>query len=289
MEIINLKNGWILGSKPQSSLPPNIIKPALDLGNWMKVTIPEDVNATLLRYKKIPNPHYDTQARKCYWVTEQEWWYKLQFDVSIVSSTKIDLCMDRVDGHADIWLNDSYLGETKNAFRLFRFDVTGLLKTRGNILLLRFRSIDQLLGGPRLDELAGWKSRRAFLRKPQFSFGWDWALPLPSIGLAGSVWLEIDSQYRLVDAFIQTFSSGRVDFGFEVTTATSGNIKGGTNSARDNVFSAVGSAAIHTFTFVNDTDQDFAIIRAGTCDITIDDVDYIIIKEESILAILGGK
>ncbi|MDO9528394.1 MAG: glycoside hydrolase family 2 protein [Syntrophales bacterium] len=221
MKTINLNGKWmLLGSEPQSDSLDNIIKPDPNIGDWMITNVPGDVNATLLQYKKIPDPHYDTQAQNCYWVTGKEWWYKLTFDTPDVGEAKTDLCLTGVDGHADIWLNDKYLGEMKNAFRLFRFNVTGLLKPEGNALLLRFQSLNQLLGGPRFDEQNSWKDRRAFLRKPQFSFGWDWALPLPSIGLSENVWIEHHNEYCLTDISIQPFMNGRIDFAFEVTEKT---------------------------------------------------------------------
>lgn len=221
MKRVDLRDGWMLIDRtPQSVAGDQVMLPPSDAEGWMEIAVPGDVNATLVQYGRMPDPRYDTQGRECYWVTAREWWYRLPFDVAEVGDVKADLCLDRVDGPADIWLNDAYLGETRNAFRLFRFDVSDLLKPTGNVLLIRFRSIDQLLGGPRLDELAGWRGRRAFLRKPQFCFGWDWALPIPSIGLAGLVWLELGNQCRLIDLSVQTFSSGRVDFAFEVSPAT---------------------------------------------------------------------
>jgi len=220
MRKISLNGIWQLTCmEPQEGPPESIIKPCLDDGEWLDICVPGDVNDTLLKYGKIPNPHYDTNARECYWITSKEWWYALKFDAIGIAGRTVELCMLNVDGNTDIWMNDVYLGETKNAFRLFRFNIKNYLKENGNVLMIRFKSIDQLLGGPRIHELAGWKGRRAFLRKPQFSFGWDWALPLPSIGLAGDVWLEIDNECRFTDISVQPFISGRVDFSFEVTDA----------------------------------------------------------------------
>jgi beta-mannosidase len=220
MKRVDLRDGWTLIDRPPQNMPrEQVTLPTSDAEGWMAVAVPGDVNATLVQRGKMPDPRYDTQGRECYWVTAREWWYRLAFDVAKAGDVQATLCLDRVDGPADIWLNDAYVGETRNAFRLFRFEVGGLLKPKGNVLLVRFRSIDELLGGPRLDELAGWKGRRAFLRKPQFCFGWDWALPIPSIGLAGDVWIEIENDCRLTDVAIQTFTSGRVDLQFEVTPA----------------------------------------------------------------------
>lgn len=220
MEKISLNGKWqLIESEQQNDAPYYLNELYSENKEWMTTYVPGDINDTLVKYGIIPDPHYDAQARESYWVTSKEWWYKLKFEIlsDIKDINNADLCLTGVDGVTDIWLNGNYLGETKNAFRLHRFSVKGLLKNNSNILIIRFKSIDQILGGPRLHELWGWEGRRAFIRKPQYSFGWDWALPVPSIGLSGDVWLEINNECRFMDVSIQPFVSGRIDFGFEVT------------------------------------------------------------------------
>ncbi len=216
MKTIDLHEGnwFFLGMEPQAG---GIDKPDLNSPDWLPIDVPGDINAALLGHGKIPDPLFDTQARESYWVTGRDWWYKLEFDSAACSGAKTDICVESADGHADFWLNNHYLGETKNAFRLHRFNLAGKLKTGKNALMVRFQSVDQILGSERKDELGGWFLRRAFMRRPQFSFGWDWALPLPSIGLNGKVWLEADNGCRLQDFSISPFVSGRVDFSFEVS------------------------------------------------------------------------
>ncbi|MBM3499741.1 MAG: hypothetical protein FJX74_13860 [Armatimonadetes bacterium] len=221
MKTMLLTDWRIAGQDPQGDETQSPRFPDVDGGDWLPCRVPGDVNATLVEHGKMPNPHYDTQARQCYWVTAKEWWYRCEFDAPRDSggSAAVELCLDSADGPAEVFLNRECVGQMQNAFRLHRLNIAGKLRESGNELLIRFRSIDQLLGGPRLDEHAGWKNRRAWLRKPQFNFGWDWSLPLPSIGLAGPVWVEHDHDRRLLDVSLQTFVSGRADFFFEVTPA----------------------------------------------------------------------
>jgi len=211
-------SSWkFIGIDPQKE---TITKPDLKDSGWLPIQVPGDVNASLLKNGKIPNPHFDALAREAYWVTSKEWWYALSFDADSVNSNKSVLVLEGVDGTADIWLNDSYLGVMKNAFYPHRYNIKGKLKEKRNVLYVRFQSIDQLLGGIRQDELKGWKHRRSFLRKPQFNFGWDWSLPLPSLGLSGDVNIENDVNFKFIDQSIRTFKDGRVDFEFEVSPET---------------------------------------------------------------------
>lgn len=206
-----------IGVNPQKD---DVKLPELTSDGWLPIEVPGDVNASLLKHGKIPNPHYDTQARELYWISAKEWWYALTFDADADIAKKSELVLEGVDGTADIYLNNNHLGVMQNAFYPHRFDVKGVLKSKGNVLYVRFQSIDELLGGKRLDELRGWNNRRGFLRKPQFNFGWDWSLPLPSIGLSGDVYIESDLHYKLVDQSIRTFKNGRVDLEFEVSPET---------------------------------------------------------------------
>jgi beta-mannosidase len=190
--------------------------PRADNGEWLACAVPGDVNATLVARGKMPDPHFGVNARKCGWVIGKDWWYRRSFDLDGPCAPAA-LVFTEVYGPADVWLNGSHLGEMRNAHREFRFDVSDKLRPRGNDLVLRFKSIERLIGRP-TDECFGWDdAQRGTLRMPNYMFGWDWALPLPPIGLGGQVALELDRPHRLVDVAIQPFTSGRVDFSFEVT------------------------------------------------------------------------
>ncbi|RKD88295.1 beta-mannosidase [Mangrovibacterium diazotrophicum] len=203
-----------IGLDPQTE---NVKIPDLDADGWRNITVPGDVNVELMKQEVIPDMHFDTLAREAYWISSKEWWYTVAFDADFVDGRATKLVLDFVDGSSEIWLNGQKLGAMENSFYPHRFSVEQLLKKKDNRLFIRFLSIDQLLGGPRTDELLGWKERRSFLRKPQYNFGWDWTLPVPGIGLAGDVYIENGNEFVLDELGIQTFIDGRVDFNFEVS------------------------------------------------------------------------
>ncbi|MFA5858142.1 MAG: glycoside hydrolase family 2 protein [Elusimicrobiota bacterium] len=220
MKKIDLTFGWKFIGVDHQPVPSAELKiPTSTETGWEDISVPGDVNAALVNLNKMPDPHQDDNSLKCYWVTSKDWWYKKVFDLSStdIHAGNTDLCFNNIDGTAEVWLNNKLLGTAKNSFRKYRFNIKGLLNEKKNELCLRFHSIDALMGGKRIDDCRGWGTRRAWVRKPQFNFGWDWALPLPSIGIGGDVWLEYQNEQRLVDFSVQTFTTGRVDFGFEVT------------------------------------------------------------------------
>lgn len=221
MQIFDLSPGWKCRDENHGGGDPAAMsQPGCDVSGWHDIRVPGDVNAMLVACGRMPDPRLDDNARRCYWVTARDWWFRREFVPPVTPLPRADLCLDGIDGFAAIYLNGKALARTENAFRPFRLGVERLLKPgEPNVLLLHFRSIDSIMGGPRADELAGWRDRRTCMRKPQFSFGWDWSLPLPSIGVTGNVRIEYHDGARLIDFAIRGNSSGRVDCRWQVSRA----------------------------------------------------------------------
>lgn len=232
--ILPLTNWKFIDSSPDSDMHKPFSQPGLDTLKWYILSLPGDVNAALVRDGRMPDPHMGDNARLCMWVSGRDWWLRSEFQSPSAPTPQIsgqnccpdhkkfsgipnhELVLDGIDGHADVYLNGVHLGLMKNAFRPHRFDVTEILSKDGtaNVILLRFHSIDKVLGQKRADELAGWMNLRVLMRKPQYNFGWDWTLPLPSVGVINGIYLEANLGPRLIDCSVNGLSSGRVDFKF---------------------------------------------------------------------------
>ncbi|MBN1674978.1 MAG: hypothetical protein JXR37_28305 [Kiritimatiellae bacterium] len=221
----DLHSGWqFIDFEPGQGDARALSEPGLDTSGWHAIDVPGDVNPALVRDGRMPDPHIGANVRECLWVTAKEWWFRCEFDgAEAPNGPGLDLCLDGVDGHADLFLNGERLATLRNAFHPHRVNVVDKLRQAApNVLLLRFQAIDAVLGSPREDAIRGWRTRRVLMRKPQFSFGWDWALPMPSIGIMGGVWLEQYAGPRLVDVSVQPHVSGRLDFKFRVNVAARG-------------------------------------------------------------------
>ncbi len=224
MRFSSLDSDWrFSGFEPGACKLESLSLPGVDVSGWLPVSVPGDVNSALVKAGRMPSPHFSDDAKACYWVSSKDWCYRLEFAYDACScscGSVAELCLDGLDGFADIFLNGSKLGRAENAFRSYRFDVSKLLKAGSvNVLAIRFQAIDSVMRGPRRDELKGWNNWRALMRKPQFNFGWDWALPLPSIGIAGGVRIERHDGRRLMDVSVQPRISGRLDFKFEASSS----------------------------------------------------------------------
>ncbi|HKI70011.1 MAG TPA: beta galactosidase jelly roll domain-containing protein, partial [Verrucomicrobiae bacterium] len=66
------------------------------------------------------------------------WWYRAAFDVSRERAAEnADLIFDRINYRANVWLNGKQIAaanQTFGAFRVFKFDVSGKLKSGKNVL-----------------------------------------------------------------------------------------------------------------------------------------------------------
>ncbi len=173
--------------------------------------VPGSVFEALIKNSIIKDPFYGENEHEVSWVYNSDWIYTTEFDVTedFLDHSHILLRFKGLDTISDVYLNGKLLGATQNMFIIHDFEVKHLLKRETNVLRVKFRSptktafeetknhgdplttgMDSLLGAP-------------YLRKAQYSFGWDWGPKLPDIGffqsleLIGFNDLKIESVYPL--------------------------------------------------------------------------------------------
>ncbi|KAJ7127103.1 family 2 glycoside hydrolase [Mycena epipterygia] len=179
-------SGWTLRSQNGSISVP--------------ATIPSQQYVDLYKAGVIGDPLYGTNNTDQSWVTLQNWTYTspvltgLQL-ANLVTSTY--LVFQGLDTFAHITLCNQIVGETNNMYLQYIFDVTTILRTCHTTpqLSLNFGSAvnisHALSAGPDSDPDVNFTdscsdgnefSCKAYTRKEQSDFGWDWA---PSLVPAG--------------------------------------------------------------------------------------------------------
>ncbi|TXT64671.1 MAG: Beta-galactosidase [Promethearchaeota archaeon] len=147
----------------------------------------------MVKKKIIENPFYGLNEKKVKWVYESTWNYTAKFDLKedFLKSSVIFLELEGLDTIADIYLNGELLDSVKNMFRSYKYSVKSKLKKTSNNLTLFFHSPTEF-AKDMIDKydmkLNTGEENRAFpgvpyLRKAQYSFGWDWGPILPDIGI----------------------------------------------------------------------------------------------------------
>lgn len=190
-------------------------------GSWDPATVPGCVHTDLMALGRIPDPHLGENEAVMGWVEEADWTYRRRFDVpaALLTARALRLVAEGLDTYATLWLNGRKLGQTQNMFVEQSFDLGGRLRAKGNELLIRFdspsRRVAALVKKHGVLPAAG-GDNRAYARKAQYSFGWDWGPRLPTSGVFAPIYIEALPEAALVDMHVVTqvatraLASGRI-------------------------------------------------------------------------------
>lgn len=175
----------------------------------IRCSVPGDVHMALTEAGIISEPINGLNSLDCGWMEQKEFWYRKRFTVPEDFIQDVaELTFEGLDTTADVWLNGSYLGSSNNAFIERTFDLTACIRAGENVLTVR---IDEGVEAVRDKsvELAkhAWNNEqpyRAWMRKPQFVYGWDWTVWLPTCGIWKPVAVHSYRSAALRDIYVQT-------------------------------------------------------------------------------------
>ncbi len=174
-DTLQLKNGWNFQMEGKADIYP--------------AKIPGSIYRDLQRNSLISDPFISDNEKKVSWVEKNDWIYIDTFYLSKEKQlrNKIDLLLEGVDTHSDVFLNDIKIGNTESMFLSYTFSIKQFCKAR-NVLKIIIHST------PKLDSLAAIKNgielpggNRIYSRKAAFQSGWDFAPDLK----AGGIWKPV--------------------------------------------------------------------------------------------------
>ena len=161
--------------------------------------VPGCIHSDLLRANLIPDPFYADNEMMLDWICEADWIYSTHFDLPAdISETKnLQLVCEGLDTIARVFLNGELLGQTENMFRCYQFPLKGIILEKKNKLTIHFCSPKRY--GRQMEKKYGKKqvalvSERVYLRKAQYSFGWDWGPAFPTMGIWKPIYLKNPAQ-----------------------------------------------------------------------------------------------
>ena len=202
----------IFGCQPKSDLPIQIKLnknwkfKGIDTLNWQTATVPGNVFTDLLDHKIIPDPFIKTNEDSIQWMTKKDWIYKTQFILSVETLQKkhIDLSFEGLDTYATIYLNDSLLGKSENAFRKWTFDIKKIAKS-DNELKVIFKNFDEIESLKENNDPYNLpEGKRVYTRKAQFQYGWDWGPKLNTIGIWKEVTINAWNDFKIENIHIES-------------------------------------------------------------------------------------
>ncbi len=202
---------FLTACHPEKELP---IITALD-SNWSfrtinsktshPATVPGNIYSDLIDNSIIEDPFIGDNEFKLQWVSDSTWIYQTRFDVSstILNKENIDLNFEGLDTYAQVYLNDSLILSSKNAFRNYKVPVKDFVLLN-NSLSIKFtpthikEEIEKNKLGYTLPE-----GRRIFTRKAQFQYGWDWGPSLNTIGIWKGVSLNAWNDAKIEHVYLK--------------------------------------------------------------------------------------
>jgi len=197
-----LLNGmWALIDEPLTTTAQHADHVLARADGWMPQPVPGDIHQGLMAAGRIRDPLLGLNSFDCVWTEDRLWWFRRTFptDPAWLTSDAVELELNGLDANASIFLNGHHLGDHKSAFYPFVADIKAHLNAEGdNMLLARLTAgvedvtPDMLapLGAPVSTEAGNGRpergdQRRVFVRKPQYSFGWDWSPRVATTAIAG--------------------------------------------------------------------------------------------------------
>jgi len=180
---------------------------------WISCRVPGEIHLDLIRAGQMPEPTRSDNMPRCRWPETKSWWYRTTFELPAdrLEYERQRLVFEGIDLYGQVFLNGKLLGEAADAFVPAEFDAKRLLRPGHNELVVRVTAGSELSRDPAAADgkipnpgKRNWEAGRIWLRKPAFSYGWDWVDALPNIGIWRGVRLESRRHVVLIDLRMDT-------------------------------------------------------------------------------------
>jgi beta-mannosidase len=235
MDKLDLNNDWELTYESLSWGIAELQAILSKQEGWLPCNIPCDVHVPLIAQGIIKEP---LEALNCYdseWIEDKSWWFRKIFsaDNDLLDCDAVELTLESLDAEADIFINGFHLAHHKSAFYPYTADIKKMLKQGDNTLIVRVTSglenvSDQDIAAightvsTESDGVRGIRGdkRRAFVRKPQYVYGWDWGPRIASCGIMKNVYIKAYKKIAVRGVHVITrlvsSQSARLDLQIEV-------------------------------------------------------------------------
>ena len=182
---------------------------------WLPIDAPGDTYLALHAAGRIPHPFAAENEDACAWVKDREWWWRTRFEAAPPRpDERVVMVLEGLDTFATVWVNGVEVATTSNMFLEHRIDVGAILRADPvNEVIVRFSPPALMVADKQMETWAIIadpikESKRNFIRKAQFGWGWDWGPRLPTVGIWRSVRLERQRIATIADVRFETVQIG---------------------------------------------------------------------------------
>jgi len=221
----NFNDNWRLHEAPLNWDATSLGRVSSFEDGWLKCSIPADVRIPLIENGIIRDPVLADYFLESEWIEQRSWWFFREFDVeaSDLSCDVLEIVLEAIDAHSDIFINGQHIGKHINVHRAFVYNVKKLVKIGKNELAVRVTTGLETVTDEQLSQL-NWAIcheqdndgfhrgdyRRAFVRRPQYTIGWDWGPKVVTCGITGAVYLRGYCKIAIREVSVSTVTTEAV-------------------------------------------------------------------------------
>nr|MDO8084781.1 glycoside hydrolase family 2 protein [Candidatus Sigynarchaeum springense] len=176
--------------------------------------VPGSVFEALVEAGTIEDPFYGENEHQMAWVYESDWHFETSFDIpdTLLHHNWILLRCRGIDTFSEVRVNGILVGTTANMHVIYEFNVKEHLKAGKNDIKITVQSPTKAARAEKKKHGINLRTLFAipgvpYIRKAQFSFGWDWGPKLPGMSISQPVELVAHDGVAIDSVFpVQTFT-----------------------------------------------------------------------------------
>ena len=176
---------------------------------WVELGEKGTVQEALISSGELPDPFYGRNEEAFLWIENHEWKFKSLFFINKeqLKNEFIELEFPSIDTYANVYLNDSLILTTENAFKPYSTQIKSIVKEGVNEITVVFTS--PVVYHKQMYERANYHlpapndvgdiAIAPYTRKPQYQFGWDWSLRMNTMGFNKPVLIHSYKHARIIN------------------------------------------------------------------------------------------
>jgi len=174
--------------------------------------LPCDVRMPLIREGIIRDPVVADYCFESEWVEDKSWWFSKDFSVTAreLEAQSVRLVLESLDLCADVFVNGQHVGAHQSCHYPFEAEIGGCVREGVNTLTVRLTAGHEKIAPEQLRYIEDYictesrdgrgdrgEKARAFLRKPQYVYGWDWAPRIATVGIMKNAFLLVKDDFAI--------------------------------------------------------------------------------------------
>uniref|UniRef100_V5GTZ4 Beta-mannosidase B n=1 Tax=Anoplophora glabripennis TaxID=217634 RepID=V5GTZ4_ANOGL len=171
----------------------------------LKAIVPGGIYSDLMDNDIIENIFYGYNDDVTRWVPRTNWTYYTNFTVNeeLLNFENINIVFEGLDTFATIAINDVVVGQSKNMFVQYVFNVKDQIQAGNNVIEVRFQSPIEVAENLSAEQNKSYnipvncppsayrgECHVNMIRKMQASYSWDWGPSFPSVGIWKDLYIE---------------------------------------------------------------------------------------------------